>query len=564
MSGAGAEEVADFNQDRLEAARAFAQTMIVVDDEAEFQPQTEQTPSSGLRAPGRRPVVTGDEGETKTDAPSRHPLNLKEVVDSALELGVVCSVVRPERDDHLINKVTKAAERADIVSLDWEMRSDDGELASSIIRNIVEKDDRAGGRLRLIAIYTGVRDRDRILDKIIGKLAKPLIDNNDIKIEDGGIRSKNGLRIIWLFKRQGISLSADLADSQVSERELPERLVQEFAVLSEGLLSNVALATIGSIRDNTHHVLSTFSGDTDGPFFHHRANLENPADSEEFAVSIVVSELRSAVEIDKVVEKMAGKGSIERRIREMLADNHASRKIVDRSNPATVRATLSEDEVVSIVFDGVGLAISSAPNGSTLSNVGKKHVLAGLTGVFHDTFRSAQLAMDSFASLTGTRLTTLDRRPGVIPKLELGTIVRAASGEYLLCLQATCDAVRVHGTTHFFFVPLEAVNTQPDYVVAVKEDEGTVTYLRLSVAGKSYTSSRSIKFSSVPADNNGRIQARTQQGVKGLFFEADNGDRYVWIATVKSRRAMRSVQRVSQQMTRIGFDEFEPYRASEE
>lgn len=563
MSDASAVEVADFSQDRLEAAKAFAQTMIVVDDEAEFQPQTEQTPSSGLRVPGRRPVVTGDEGETKTDAPSRHPLNLKEVVDSALELGVVCSVVRPERDDHLINKVTKAAERADIVSLDWEVRSDDGELASSIIRNIVEKDDRTGGRLRLIAIYTGVRDRDRILGKIIGKLAKPLIDSNDIKIEDSSIRSKNGLRIIWLFKKQGISLSTDLAYSQVSERELPERLVREFAALSEGLLSNVALATIGSIRDNTHHVLSTFSGDTDGPFFHHRANLENPADSEEFAVSIVVSELRSAVEIDKVVEKMAGKSAIERRIREMLANNNASKNIVDRSKPARVQATLSENDVVSIVLDGVGQAFSNEPNSSTLPNVKKKDVQAGLTGVFHNTFDSAQLAMDRFASLTGTRLTTLDRRPGVIPKLELGTIVKAASGEYLLCLQATCDAVRVRGATHFFFVPLKTDDTKPDYVVAFKEDEVTVSYLRLSVAAKSYTSSSSITFSPGPADTNGRIQARTQQGIKGLFFEADNKERYSWIATVKSRRAMRSVQKVSQQMTRIGFDEFEPYRVVE-
>ena len=87
-------------------------------------------------------------------------MNQKALIDSALKLGLVCAVVKPEREQNIAKSVAKAAERADIVSLDWQM-NDDGDKALSIIDEIMRRDKKRGGRLRLIAIYTGVRDKEK-------------------------------------------------------------------------------------------------------------------------------------------------------------------------------------------------------------------------------------------------------------------------------------------------------------------------------------------------------------------------------------------------------------------
>ena len=49
-------------------------------------------------------------------------------------------------------------------------QGDDGELASDIIKEILIGDEKIGGRLRLIAIYTGNKANVEILKKIADRL----------------------------------------------------------------------------------------------------------------------------------------------------------------------------------------------------------------------------------------------------------------------------------------------------------------------------------------------------------------------------------------------------------
>ena len=112
-----------------------------------------------------------------------------------------------------------------------------------------------------------------------------------------------------------------MGSKQVSEGELPERLQSEYAKLSEGLLSNVALATMGAIRASSHHVLSKFVGVMDGPYFHHRATLSSPEDAEEYAVNVVLSEVKAAVNKRLVAARYASSDAIDARIAELAGDN---------------------------------------------------------------------------------------------------------------------------------------------------------------------------------------------------------------------------------------------------
>src|SRR5664279_4126271 len=70
------------------------------------------------------------------------------------------------------------------------------------------------------------------------------LDRDAVRIE-----SNHGLRIVCLFKAHGVQLADARKERQVRETNLPDRLLREFALLAGGLLSNVALATIASIRN---------------------------------------------------------------------------------------------------------------------------------------------------------------------------------------------------------------------------------------------------------------------------------------------------------------------------
>ncbi|PCJ07939.1 MAG: hypothetical protein COB16_09650 [Rhodobacteraceae bacterium] len=232
----------DFISDQINAAKLFAQTMIVVDDDTSTSGEVrgDDIPAN-IETPGRGAALGADQDVNPISENSGDPLDAKALIEQSLELGLICSVLVPSKTDQVVQKVAKAAERADIVSLDWQMHRDDGDLAKKIIKKIVDKDSKSGGRLRLVAIYTGVRDRDRIFTDILTELPETTRQKYGIRIADDCITSNNGLRVVWLLKETNVAIDPSLGDFQVSEKNLPERLQMEFAKLSQGLLSNVAL-----------------------------------------------------------------------------------------------------------------------------------------------------------------------------------------------------------------------------------------------------------------------------------------------------------------------------------
>ena len=299
-----------FDSFRLRAAREFAQTMVVIDDEASQAPKREESVTEGvLRKPTRESRAANVNTNSKnaaTEGPDSHPLDAKALIEAAMELGVICSVLRPVKDDGFEEKVLRAIEAADIVCLDWDIFGDGGEAASGIIRRTIERDNERSGRLRLIAVYTGDKTSP-ILEKILEDIPEDVRNDHGYRSCPGKITSGSGVRIAVLYKAQGIQmLETDGGGNQVSETELPERLQREFSKLSEGLLSNVALATVGALRRSTHHVLARFGHRLDGPYFHHRATIPTPEDAEEYAVNVVLSELKGAMGIQRVAEEYAG------------------------------------------------------------------------------------------------------------------------------------------------------------------------------------------------------------------------------------------------------------------
>src|ERR1700674_346321 len=197
---------ASFQDFRLKAARSFANTMIVVDDEAaQASPEIKVTrlrPPSRISSTGTK--GTEDIKEPHTD--STHALDAKALIDNAMELGLVCSVLRPRRGENVRKRVKKVERCTDMVCLDWEIYNDRGESATTIIKDIVLDDAKRNGRLRLIAIYTGDVTNNKILEKIYETFSESFRTVHQLRREALYIHSNHGLRIVCLFKAHGIQL----------------------------------------------------------------------------------------------------------------------------------------------------------------------------------------------------------------------------------------------------------------------------------------------------------------------------------------------------------------------
>lgn len=553
-----------FSADQYEAAKAFAYTMIVVDDEPNVELTEEPVPTiveTPARGDSRANVA--DRGTDETEAQRSHPLNAKGLISSALNLGLVCSVVNPEgEEDGVAQRIAKAAKRADIISLDWHMNEgDDGELASEIIQEILAQDEASGGRLRLIAIYTGNKDRSKIFGLISERLNGSERIQSDVSEKDGALVNSSGLRLVWREK----AMSRANPGEAISELQLPEELLREFSKLSEGLLTNVALAAISSMRDTTHHVLGKFKPELDAPFFHHRAFLKAPSDSMDYAVSIVLSALKSEVDKSQITAKYTSPDAIKRRI-EAMEQSPENFTFRHPKNNEENEITLHLEEVVRIVTNGYDTlsdgtkrkAISDDLNARMNHLPGKKEVKKYFSTLFSNSSLQARDSMLDFSFLTNSRSSELSKIHRTSPpKLDLGSVLYSADGDYLLCLQATCDTVRGNGM--FFFILLEDGVDSPDYIVPHGRTEHGTSFVSLGDIDGGYTQSRSINFGPIDPEV-GHIPVIYEEDNENYYVLDADQNKYRWLANLKYKRALRTAQKVSQEMTRIGFDEFEPFR----
>lgn len=557
--------------DRLNAVRRFAQTMIVVDDEASLQLH-EEVASQNLVAPGRGQSKAAAEhreevGKNSINAEEySHTLDGKLLVNSALKQGLVCSVVRPSPQESTLDAVVQAARQVDIVCLDWKVHDDDGSTAISLIKKIVEEDQSGEGRLRLIVIYTAERRPSQILDRIKRDLSAAFSAGERRKmklqkVNNRAIVSSVGLKIVYLLKGNGARKTGRYNRESFSEDKLPEKALQEFAGLCEGLLANVALSTVAAVRDAAHQIVRSFDSEMDEPYFHHRATIRHPDEAEDYAVNTVLNSLRTAVRLKEVGRAFAGPEAVDRRIRE-LANNSAefTMSYMDGKSNSEKSVNFSVDDVVRLILEGVERTYSTiSPKGQTTpgKNIAKKSITSLFSGNCRDTLYS----LKKFAALTstGSHPETPSVREGeYVPSLGLGSVIKDGSGNYFLCIQASCDTVRIKSDQPFLFVPLKEVADGGEFVVPKEGSADSVEYMALQVEELGYAKGKSFVFS--PDKATERVLAEMRGRPKRLRFKSTNNRTFEWVADLKHYQALHVAQKLGKEMGRLGFDQFEPFR----
>ena len=530
----------DFMELSTDVAKRFLHTVVFVDDRAifkEMQQPTELTPPKRMA----KKEKDSQEGFRR----SAHTLNVKKVTDEFASKGMICSVLKPDVGDNTIEYVEQSAKRADVFILDWDINNDSGETARKIINMLIYLDDSEYSRLRLIIIYTGEPDIYSISASIKEKITNEFetdfsSDDNDFAFQKGHLR-------IAIFAKEETIVNPGCEGRVLSITDLPERLSTEFAKITSGLVSNVAIESLSVLRDNTYLFLSNLGSEIDPSYLAHRALLPVPDDAKNLAVDIVASEFHSLLDNYEVGD-VANINAIDAWLRMKKSENSYS------LNGSWGDIELTCEDIrkcqrIGIEKSGWELNVSIKKRNNFKNNVHSK-----LTQTFCDEDEDFQELDYKFAILTSIKNRYGGDRN---PILTLGTILKKESGDsdesekYLLCIQPRCDCVRIEDNRNFSFLPLEKVRENVKSDIVVKIDDSN--YEKLKVNQKLYDLIH-FNFSSNCVDD--QIVRAEREG-SDYIFETTDESRFKWISELKNQHAQRISNDFAASISRVGLDESE-------
>lgn len=471
--------------------------------------------------------------------PPEASVALKPLADAFLDEKIICAVLNPvaeDEDNRIIERAVNAASFADIVIIDWFLRTGDAELTLNSLVQLLRADAANNGRKRLIIVYTSAAP----LEDRCAELQKRIIDQGlaciEIEADFPALRSGSS-RIIFVEK-------SSLGRGS-SVEELPSIGLSQFAKEAEGLMSIFALGAIARIRDATHHMLSVFKADLDPALVGHRMVLVEPGDARDFALEVLILQLKGILSADTslgaVVDKNAVGAWFDHKFTDAM-DAALAGKDITRANLRT-----------------------AVEGGYSKEAFGKKMV-----GSYHQALflpEPPDAATSEFrASSELARLSTHVREAegvtplpdGWLPNLTLGSVLRVDADEgparFYLCTQPLCDTLRLDDPTFFSFVTLEteAPGSSKGYWLVVCSD-GQNVKLKASLTG----GGRHFARFQPDADCRKIIAAVDAGDPRKFTFTDDGGTVYRWLADVDSLKAQRAAEEMASTLGRVGVDELE-------
>ena len=539
---------AEFRSQTREVVESFLQTVVVLDDLAEM-PRTDggsggEAASGGITSPDYPPSTAPTDNVASRD-PRGVPLNAESVIDGFAEIGSVCAVLKANRDEEFQERTVRAARRADIVILDWTIHDSTGEEALRVLRGIVQ-DDGGSGRLRLIAIYTGEPNLRAIYERVRDAIGEYYQDEELREAE--GLRLSRGPLHVVVLAKAGVAAAAtsEFRNQEVAEGELADRLANEFAEMTGGLIRNAAIAGISGIRANAHRILAKFEPSLDPAYLGHRLLLYHPPDAADHLEEALSSEIASVLE-----EHRPGTWADGDAIESWLAhrDSEGLRLSEPLGFPGDESAVSGWRSLLDRGFEAPGLPDPGF--------AGKGDLRRQAAEPFAENAEAARRSNRRFAAL----LTLKTRYPGRPPRLSIGSVLHTRDGDrgrYLLCLQPKCDSVRLRGSSGFPFIRLAPLTDAGDVsdgmslrLVVESEDD---QWEHFGIEPK--PSELTVRFFK-PGDNRpGEVGAKEDLDGR-FFFEDTDGRRYRWIAQMKDEHALGVAGEVAAALARPGPNDAE-------
>ena len=542
------------------------------------QDSGESDPQGGLISPGngRKPESRGAE------------LNANLLIKAFLSENIVCSVLKPKKDDieDIYRKAVGGAKAADLLILDWIM-FDDEEIAAKAVRKVLELDS---GGLRVIVIYSG----EPSLRSVAQQLVEQLEDNCQLKKETDFIFSKGDTKVLLFKKGKQNERKLEKDDGRTaSYQRLPELIRQDLEELWGGLVPELAFTAVNSLRDSIPRILATFKSSLDAPLLTHRAMLPEVTDAGPQMSRLLASEFELALIKSRLTELLT-----EREVRtrlEQTGKEHAHLLKSPERLANRLRGLLSNNNLLKDLPDEelVKKAVTEGFQGLGLDDKAVYKLREPLMQVFEkpghpeDWHERLAVLMNSTQFDNGA------------PRLEAGVVVakvkRKQSGvkverareegsaeeecrnqdnnekadngrtEYLLCIQPLCDSIRLsfECPRRFPFLPLHVTKSGQSADVMIPVDHMST---RRSTRGES------LRFSSKPYElrvhkfrpaKGDSVVTATRQGDEGdqpngaWYFESVDGQHYRAICRLRNEFTQQAVQRLTSGVARPGVDQSE-------
>ncbi len=569
--------VDEFAKHCHKAAERFLRTAVVIDDQAYATPVA-NTPAAAARAQ-TTPLDPAPVSFTATDAPSDgqdstaqserdevdngHDLKTKDLIRAFTGKKIICSVYEPEIptqgvDSQDVEKWINDVMHADLLIIDWQLEKGSSDLSKQIIKHVLQADQNAGGQLRHITVYTGETSLDQLSAELLDYLNNGTATGESLQLDlakMGGNKIglvADNLRI--LFKNKQGSTIVD----GVRENDLPEELIQDFAMLTDGILPSLALHAIATVREAAHHSLALFSKNLDGAFIAHRCLIPDPEDAETFIEGVFSDHFRAL---------LAG---------EDLGTNYANKEICDqwleKTHDSGTGFTMGDGFKISMesVKERIGNSQKNADavkqyfsGNVTNSDPEKKFKnLLKLPELFSDDAATAALSSNSFSRITSVELSATNAHrynEDWCPLLTLGAILKKCSDTqgnntgsldaFLLCVQPRCDSVRLGDDISFPFLKIKKHKKNKANLVFQEGDDCHVLYAETKPSNLVM-----VEFS-VPTDADRMFGKKSSSGE--FVFEDKSGDKYQWIATLNPLKAQCIADSLGARTHSVGMDEFE-------
>lgn len=497
----------------------FLQTAVFLDDRAYFNkpvpitsiptkavtPQQRvinKTSDSDAKVPSTDTEVTTPNIDAEDDF--HHLLDAKAVIDTFMEKGIICSVLKCEEDTYTNkrNNYLKLIQKADIVVLDWSLFKDDGEKIVSIIKELYDVGNTIK-ELRSIVIYTANN-----LDSVRKKLEEISVVFNE---DDPYVSTNNKYTSISLFSKKDSKEA--VKDKELDFCDLVEASIIEFTKTFYGIVPNIAMASVAEIRNNTHKLLSVLNKDLDLAYLSHRALLPVSDDAEKHIEEIITSEIESIIHCNEV-----GKNATFN----ILQNTHYVQDKMYNEKPFV--EYLNTEKLKE-----------------------NKTFFKDLKDCFTHNWYSqeegeARQSEKDFASVTTIQTEYINKKR----QLTLGVIIkREDTGTLYLCLQPRCDSVRLRDNTDFIFLTLTP-STIDKFHLIIDNNKYLVKYNK----GR-----KSIIFE--PCTTNQIIISDEQK----LYTDIDTNT-YKYITTLKKFKAQQIVNEYTSHLSRVGLNESEYLRRS--
>jgi len=463
--------------------------------------------------------------------------------------GKLCTVFAPSTEEDLKNCSSLCA-KSDVVVLDWyldlenKQQIEDAEkdadseeprgiYTTRLINNIIE--DAGNKKLKLIIIYTGETD----LIGITGDLYKGITLKDKFEQGDCCVFSSNvSVLIRAKFKDEDqFKHNPELKAKIVKYENLPDFITEGFSNFVGGLLPDFALSAIAAIRNNTSNILGVFSKDIDPAFLGHYVSIPDCYDAISMLPKIFGTAVANLIETSDVNFDSWIEAWIDENIKDCnTIINGKNIDINAEKLKCLLKSSADFEEKFNTSFD-----IQA-----------KKEKVNRHTADLYK-IETTKLFCSENANTSNYKLAKLVQHSNLfsspkIHRLTTGTIIKyKEEDKFLICIQQSCDSVRISADEErpFLFLPL-VQGIKGEAIVVGEQDH-------LIVDNKSY-SIELHRFS--PNENNANITAELKENGEYVFEDTD-GKKFVWVAELKELFAQHIVSAYASQLSRVGIDNSE-------